>query len=78
MTDQPNLHTTPPAKGEVIPESQAKQGNRGFHMLGVLVISIALLAVIYLGIYFTHARPTADSGHDNAAQRTAAATKTAS
>jgi hypothetical protein len=75
MTDQPT-RSTPATHGEVVPESRAKQGNRGFHMLAVLVISIALLALIYLGIYFAHARPTSDTGAQDAAQRTAGATKT--
>ncbi len=78
MTD-PSSSQGPPeipaTHGEVIPESRAKQGGRGLHMLAVLVVSIVLLALVYIGIYAFSARPTADTGAQAAANRTAGATK---
>jgi len=75
MPDQPTSDPIAPTGGEIVPETEARQGRRGLHMLGVLAISIGLLVVIYLGIFFSHARPTADSGNQAAEQRTATATK---
>jgi hypothetical protein len=37
--------------GQVIPETKAKQGGRGRHMMVVLGVSVALAAVVMIGVW---------------------------
>jgi len=37
--------------GQVVPETRAKQGGRGRHMMVVLGVSVALAAVVMIGIW---------------------------
>lgn len=78
MTDYRPISSAPlnPPTGEVIPEDRAKQGRRGLHMLWVLIASVALIALIYVGLFAFHARPTADTGQAAASQRTSEIAKT--
>jgi len=36
--------------GQVVPETRAKQGGRGRHMMLVLGVSVALVAVVMIGV----------------------------
>ncbi len=57
--------------GQVIPERQAKQGNRGRHMFVVLAVSVVLAVIVMFGIWSTQA------GKMNAAARASGASKAA-
>jgi hypothetical protein len=57
MTETPDqekpLHgaINPAGDGQVIPEVKAKQGGRGRHMMVVLGVSVALAAVVMIGVW---------------------------
>ena len=56
MTDQST--STPPVAngdGEVVPETRAKQGRRGYHVLTVLIVSLILVLGAFGVIFATHA-----------------------
>ncbi len=76
MTDQYTSQSTPPVHGEVIPEKQAKQGNSGFQMLAVLLVSLALIVMVFGGLYLARSHHAADATPAAASQRTAGATST--
>jgi len=70
MSDQGPNTLGPLDQGEVIPEYQAKQGRRGLHIFGVLVVSLALGDVAHGSVGVFHAHKAADSTPAAAAART--------
>ena len=43
--------------GPVVPEFDAKQGRRGYHVLVVLLTSLALVVIAFAALYLYSARP---------------------
>ena len=51
-----------PGDGEEIGERQAKQGNRGRHILIVLTTSLALVVLAFIGAFAFNGRPSMPEG----------------
>ena len=46
--------------GEIISENRAKQGRKGYQMLTVLAVSLALIVAAFGAIFATHSHTTTD------------------
>jgi hypothetical protein len=57
--------------GDVVPEHKAKQGHRGFHVLAILVVSLALVVAAFSALGLFHGHRASDSTPAAAAARTA-------
>ncbi len=56
------VSTPAPGDGEAIGELQAKQGNRGRHIFLVLMASLVLVVLAFLGSFAFNARPSMREG----------------
>ncbi len=63
MTDPSNAtrRTAAAGDGEVVPETQAKQGRRGYHVLAVMLVSLVLVVAVFGVIFATHAHTPSDA-----------------
>lgn len=50
----------PAGDGEIIPETRAKQGRKGYQMLTVLIVSLALIVVAFGAIFASHTHTAND------------------
>ena len=55
-----NLGADNDVHGEIIPETHAKQGRKGYQMLAVLAVSLALIVAAFGAIFATHTHMTTD------------------